>query len=156
MNKENLLLEQWRVASELHRHENNLSWQKFNYFIATNGVLISVLGAGWSMAARYNVNIRPLGLVILFGAIVSFVWTAIQRHGQLYQRYRIEQAKKAEKDLKINNERILTLYEKGFNEQDLVKKPKFFGKIPTQSLMVTLGILLTIGWLILLGWFLID
>jgi len=48
MDKEQLLLEKWKMASELHRHEDNVTWQKFNYFVTLNAALLTVLAVIWS------------------------------------------------------------------------------------------------------------
>ena len=79
-----ILLEEWKTASELHQHEDDLSWRKFNYFIAANSVLISVIAAGWSVDAKLEViNLAALFIpVSIFGTLISFVWTLTQKRGQ--------------------------------------------------------------------------
>jgi hypothetical protein len=119
--KEKLLLRQWEMASELHRHMDNMAWQRFNYFTAINGVLLAALGAIVS-SDTFNANSCPCFLKVVTaaipvtGAFVSCVWFLIQKRGQGYHHYRGNQARQTEADLKIGGERILTLYQKPLNE----------------------------------------
>jgi hypothetical protein len=150
MDKEDLLLEQWKLASELHRHEDNLTWQKFNYFIATNGILVSVLGITWSDIVTNRHDLKVIGVAIsVFGAAISLVWSYVHKRGQLYQNYRIAQARDAERVLTIGGERILRLYEKGLNEQKLMSVRWLWRIMPTQDVVFVLALSLTIGWLAL-------
>jgi hypothetical protein len=49
MDTQDLLLEKWKMASQLHRHTDNEPWwQEFNYFVGLNSVLLSVLVFVWS------------------------------------------------------------------------------------------------------------
>jgi len=144
--KEELLLEEWKLASELHRHEDSLTWQKFNYYITLNGILLSVLCVVWSDFAvnPNNPNLRLVSAVICaFGALVSLVWFAMHKRGQLYQHYRIAQAKEIEKDLKIDGEQVLDLYAKGLNEQRLISIPRVF-RCSIQNLVSCLALALMI------------
>ena len=147
MEREDPLLEQWKKASELHQHEDDLYRRKFRQFMTINALLVSVLGVGWSLDIQYGVDIRPVVLAILaFGALISFVQTSVQERGGPYQNYQIAQAKQAENDLKealeIDGERVFSLYQKGIDEQELVDRPKHIGKISAQPLVAALGLLL--------------
>jgi hypothetical protein len=127
--KESLLLRQWEMASELHRHMDNMAWQRFNYFTAINGVLLAALGAIVS-SDTFNADPRPCllnvvtAVIPVTGAFVSWVWFLIQKRGRGYHHYRANQARQAEAALKIGGERILTLYQKSLNEyvKDLDKE----------------------------------
>ena len=163
MEKNDLLLEEWKTASELHRHMDNMAWQALNFFIATNGALVAILGAV-TISDKFGQN-DHLPLIIaaaisLVGVIISLLWAFIQRRQQLYQYYFVALAKRAEENLKIDGERILTLYEKNLNEQDLIAVPKFkrylesrVGKWRAHSLVVMLGFSLAIVWFLLLVFF---
>lgn len=119
--EQKLLLEQWKTASQLHRHMDNMAWQRFNYFIATNGVLLAALGA-IAASDTFNENPRPLLLLVVSvilcfsGMVISLIWLLIQKRGQGYHLYRAEQAKQTERDLKIKGKQVLTLYSRGLNK----------------------------------------
>jgi len=173
VDKEELLLEQWKMASELHRHMDNMAWQRFNYFTATNGVLLAALGA-IAASEGFNGNPPPCLLrmmtiaIPILGAFASSIWYFIQKRGQGYHHYRGIQAKQTEEALKIDGERILNLYEKNLNEyvesldeQDTTFPPKFkrylksrVGKWRTHSLIGVVAFSLAVGWLVLLAIFL--
>ena len=149
MNKEDLLLEQWKMASELHRHEDKHSWQRFQYYVTLTGILVSALGVIWgttsiSPAAR-EIAIR---IISIFGAVTSLVSALIFKRSFMYHLYRIAQAREAEEALRINNERVLTLYEKKLGEQKLIRVA-IFGRISTNDLVFYLTIIMTLFWLVL-------
>ena len=165
MKKEDLLLEEWKIATELHRHTDNMAWQALNFFIATNGVLITILGA-IVISDKFSQN-NPAPLIVavaipLIGTITSSLWGFIQIRQQLYQYYRGAQARQVEEALKIDGERILTLYEKNLNEQELVTIPKFrrylksrIGNWRAHTLVTMLGFFLAIVWFLLLAFFVV-
>lgn len=156
MDKKDYLFEQWKLASELHRHEDNLAWQKFNYFIAVNGLLLSVLAVNWKDLAASSNNLRVIGIAIsVFGTIISLAWFLVQWRGQLYHALRTRQAKKAEEDIeKITGERWLDLYSISLNDkqQKFVRVP-LPAKIPIHWVIVGLGFLSTIFWICLIFYF---
>jgi hypothetical protein len=167
MDKADVLLEQWKVASELHRHMDKMAWQRFNYFIAINGLLLSTLGA-IATSSAFNDKDPPLPLRVMtiaipaFGTFVSLIWNLIQKRGQLYHHYMGIQARQIEEALRINGERVLNLYEKNLNEQELISVPKFKrylksrrGKWRTHSLIGSVALFLTVAWLLLLAFFLV-
>jgi hypothetical protein len=154
LNNRDLLLEKWKLASELHRHEDNEAWHKFNYFVGLNGVLLSVLVVVWSGPdSGYDKTKVLMSLLIsLFGALVSLVWVFIQKRGQLYQHYRIAQAKEAERALTIDGVQVLDVYARDLNEQELVPIPTF-GRLSTYVLVFYLAVFTLATWILLLGWF---
>lgn len=121
VDRERLLLRQWEMASQLHRHMDNMAWQRFNYFTAINGVLLAALGAVVS-SDPFNADARPCLLNVVTaaipvtGAFVSWMWFLIQIRGRGYHHYRGNQARQTEARLKIGGERVLTLYQKPLNE----------------------------------------
>jgi hypothetical protein len=151
MDRQDLLLEKWKMASQLHRHTDNETWQKFNYFVGLNGVLLSVLVFVWSdsPSALDQTKVIVSLLTSLFGAVVSLVWAITQKRGQHYQRYRIAQAKEAERALKIDGVQVLDVYEKDLNEQELVPV-SIFGRLSTYVLVFYLAISTLAIWMLLL------
>lgn len=169
MDKEKLLLEQWKVASELHRRMDNMAWQRFNYFTAANGVLLAALGA-IAASEAFNGSSTPCLLKVMtiaipiLGTFISSVWYFIQRRGQGYHHYRTLQAKRTEEALLIGNERVLNLYEKSLNEyidslddEDTSFPPKLkryytsrTGQWRTHSLIGVVACFLAVGWFVLL------
>ena len=89
MNNEDLLLEQWKTAAELHRHMDNLAWQQFHHFVTVNGILVSALALMWS-STPLNRRLTFASIAMsVFGLAFSLTWCIIQRRSQLYHRYRI-------------------------------------------------------------------
>jgi hypothetical protein len=157
--KEDLLLEEWKTASELHRHMNDMIWQRFRHFVTVNGVLLSALAVSWSgitpnSAPTQSTLSFASAVLSAFGLDFSIVWLFIQIRGDMYQRYRFAQARRAEEQLIVDNERVLTLYENPLDEQELISVSRF-ARFPTLSL--TLGIILplSVAWLIAMVYFLI-
>jgi len=150
MNKEDLLLEQWKMASELHRHEDELTWQRFSYFVTLTGILASGLGLVWTTSSMSATSFKVISIAIsTFGVVISLVWSLIFKRAYMYHLYRAAQAKEAEQALQVNNERVLTLYEKGLKEQKLVRV-SIFARFPTNDLIFFLALFVTLSWIILL------
>jgi len=165
MNKRQLLLlEQLKIASELHRHMDHMIWQRFNYFIALNGLLLSALTVIWFSTADKT----PLGfglaitaVIALFGGFVSFVWSKIQKRAQLYHRLRTTQARTAERasiESILNqadtteDQWMLEIYRyKGVEEHEDIKSIccSRFGMTPTNDLVFTLSMILLALWVII-------
>jgi len=126
MDKEDLLLEQWKMASELHRHEDRLTWQRFSYFVTLTGILISGLGLVLTQkGVDPTTQEFAMFLISLFGAIVSLTFLLIFRRAYYYHIYRIKQAKAAEEKLLKDGERVLTVYITGldFTNEGVEKFP---------------------------------
>jgi hypothetical protein len=166
MNKKQLLLlEQLKIASELHRHMDNMIWQRFNYFIALNGLLLSALTVIWFSTADKT----PLGfglaitaVIALFGGFVSFVWSKIQKRAQLYHRLRTIQARTAERALiesvlnqadTTEGQWMLEIYgDKRLEEYEDIMKSiccSRFGMTSTNDLVFTLSMILLALWVII-------
>ncbi|MFN2271252.1 MAG: hypothetical protein ACK2US_10475 [Anaerolineae bacterium] len=162
--REQLLLEQWKMASQLHQHMDNMAWRRASYFVAVNGVLLSFLGvvvAEFSFSYRYPIFLGSVFVAIpFFGALISWVWAVVQRRTQLYYGYRLAQAQQAEKALTVDGERVLTLLEKTLNEQELddpyLKRFKpylsesWIGKVRIHALAFTMAVVLATVWVVLL------
>jgi hypothetical protein len=162
--REQLLLEQWKMASQLHQHMDNMAWRRASYFVAVNGVLLGVLGivvAEFTFSYRYPLFLGAAFVAIpFFGALISWVWAVVQKRVQLYHGYRLAQARQAEEALTMDGERVLTLLEKTLNEQELgdpyLKRFKpylsesWVGKMRTQGLWFTMAIILATIWVGLL------
>ena len=64
--REQLLLEQWKLASELHRHQDSLIWNQFNYFTTFNLALFPIIGAVWSFLNNIPLVAVFLSLLLTF------------------------------------------------------------------------------------------
>ena len=140
--KAKLLLRQWEMASELHRHMDNMAWQRFNYFTAVNGVLLAGLGtivtSGALDKSSHSCLVSMMAIVIpVIGAVASWVWFLIQRRGKQYHHLRACQARQTEKHeaLKVDGEQVLTLYDR--------ERPPGIG---THSLMCVLAGFFAVSW----------
>lgn len=111
--KDLLLLEQWKMAAELHRNEDRLMWQRFGYFVTLTGILIS--GGGFVLTSEI---IKPdeedlfLKGLSLFGFSVTWAFASILRRSHLYHNHRIVQAAAAEVEL----------------ANDLAERPRVYGE----------------------------
>jgi hypothetical protein len=109
MDKNGFLFEQWKMASELHKHEDNLLWQRFSYFVTLTGILVSGLAIFFTadksnIASDINIDVSKyqyafMAAASFFGAIVSLVFASIFKRAYLYHILRICQAEEAEKKL---------------------------------------------------------
>jgi hypothetical protein len=173
--RDQLLLEQWKMASQFHLQMDNMAWQRAGYFAAANGVLLGVLGSIASITEFteftgfiYRTPLLWRGMMAaipLLGMLISWVWAVVQKRGQLYHCYRLAQARRTEETLTAGGERVLTLYEKGINkldEQDLQNladlyltkfgvylRESWLGKIRTHDLIFTVAVSLMTIWLLL-------
>lgn len=99
MEKRDLLLEQWKMASELHRHMDDMVWRRFDYFVGLNTVLLGVYGYVWSQGRCAVVKFFGSIFVPLLGVVLSLSWAAIHKRAQLYHSLRKQQAETAERAL---------------------------------------------------------
>lgn len=153
MDRNDLLLEQWKMAAELHRHGNEVTWNRFNYFIAMNGVLASAAAVVYSSHTQDLVQVRlPLSMLFLFGSFVSWAWFLAHCRGEAYNRYRQHQAGAAEDALKIEGEQILTVYANGLEKQKLVDVPWVFKRWPGLTVYAVIRVM---SFVIAAVWFLL-
>ncbi|MBN1202304.1 MAG: hypothetical protein JXJ20_10650 [Anaerolineae bacterium] len=155
MKRDDLLLEQWKMSSELHRHEDRLVWQRFNYFVALTGILISGLGL---VLTQNNVEAEErkiaLFFISLFGLLVSVIFLLMFKRAQYYHHYRITQAKEAEKALQVDGEQVLTVYTEKLTKGAIKANPFcwIFGCISTNNLIFVLTLIVTLCWLLGFGY----
>jgi len=137
------------MASELHRHEDEHSWQKFQYFITLTGIIISATAVVWtSTSVSPNATKIAISIISGFGFITSCVFSLVFKRSQMFHLYRSAQAREVEENLKINNERVLTLYEKNIKEQKLIKV-SIFGRVSTNDINFYLPLFFALCWLAL-------
>lgn len=100
LTRSKLLLEQWKMASELHRHMDQMAWQSLSYFAALNGALLS---AFLVILSNKSLSIRGKefsGLCIaVFAAAASLVWSKVHKRMGLYHCLRSRQANAKEQAL---------------------------------------------------------
>lgn len=126
--------------------EDELSWQRFQYYITLTGILVSALVVVWTTTSISPVSREvAIRIISVFGAVTSLVSALIFKRSFMYHLYRIAQAKKAEEALKVNNKRVLTLYDKELGEQKLVQV-SIFGRFSTNNLVFYLSIAITVCW----------
>lgn len=142
--KELLLLEQWKLASALHRHIDTQILSQLNYFIGFNLALFTLLGGALSLLDFVPSLVIILALSVL-GVFISNNWYRSHIRQVAYHSYRVLQARETEKLLLIDGEQILTLYAKGVNEQELFSLDEI-AKTKNTDLIKTLCINLRRGW----------
>ncbi len=110
MEKKDLLLEQLKIASEFHRHMDEMAWQGLSHLLMWNGILLSALGVALTSAPCCTQNTGghlkvqlscaiAAGLVAILGVTISIGWSFVQKRAQMYHRVRITQATDAERAL---------------------------------------------------------
>jgi hypothetical protein len=152
---EQKILEQWKMAADLHKNEDKLTWQRFSYFVTLTGLLISGLGLVISQNAGESETEEFAFLVSFFGIIVSGIFVCIFSRSRFYQRYRIAQARTLEAEYWGDSKPTLLIYEKDgietFIEQDRRVGLKNFlfqksGSHSTHELIIFLSLFVTIVW----------
>lgn len=92
-----LLKQQWILASEIHRHEDNLIWQRFSYFVILVGGLFALIASLIEGICTRNFVYIVFSSISLFtGGMASFVFFAVLRRGQAYQKRWLDSAKESE------------------------------------------------------------
>ena len=164
MNSDDLLLEQWRIASELHRHMDDIIWRRFDYFVGLNVVLMGALGYVWQIETDAWLTIVASVLLPVLGIFISDKWSRIHAHGQLYHILRKLQAENREKALverlELNcptiggREDLLTVY--GSTPEDLPDTIRneiehgVFGETHTLDVVFKISRCLVLVWSLLL------
>lgn len=99
MDRHEFLLEQWKLASELHRHMDDMIWRRFDYFVVLSTALLTGYGYVWSQQKCAFIMFSGSVVVPLLGVALSVSWAAIHKRAQLYHSLRKLQAERAEKAL---------------------------------------------------------
>jgi hypothetical protein len=176
MEKEDLLLEQLKIASELHRHMDEMAWQGLSHLFMWNGILLSALGVVLASTpccirdASGNLKGMQLPcaiaacLVAILGATISIGWSFVQKRAQMYHRVRVAQAADAERalvelaahqseatesqPLRVYPDKSpLEVYREEVDEIPL----KCFGKPPSHSVVFWIALAITVVWILVLG-----
>ena len=166
MSKDYLLFEQWKLASLLHRHEDDLSWRRIQYFLAINGTLLTVVALTINRISEIkNTGGATDGLEFLlqvisvFGFFLCLIWVFAQGRAQAYHSSWIHKAKLSERLLvpQGETEPPLTLYTDSLQDvfsKDNIEKYEIKGglkpyaKIPIQNLVIGFAIILAAAWVV--------
>jgi len=135
---EAMMLEQYRIAVDLYKHEDLLNWQKFNNLIYVNSGIVGMMGI-WKLISEKN---PPLILAVslpFLGIIVSLCFFVAIRAGVKYLQVRKAAVVAIDDQIKIKtNQTVVYL-----DDPVLVKSP-------TGRVLTVLPIILVFFWLILL------
>lgn len=96
MDKHEFLLEQWKMASTLHLHMDDMIWRRFDYLIGLNVVLLSALGYVWHIETEAWLKLLASLLLPSVGVFLSNKWSRMHTRAQLYHSLRKVQAENAE------------------------------------------------------------
>ena len=160
MKAEEFLLEKWRIASELHRHMDDIAWRTFSYFVAANGVFLSatvgiVTTSNKADALLPPKAVKPLAVAMpVLGFLLSVAWCFIQGRQRSYHGYRADQAKQIEAALEADGEQTVHLYAERLDEQKLFKVD-WSGKLQAHLTMVRVAVGFAVVWLLLFVFLLI-
>jgi hypothetical protein len=123
MDTTSVLLEQWKAISELHRHQDGLIWQQFNYFTALNIALISGQALLWSQQTTApNAVTISKGIAIL-GLIVGLSWLFAQGRQQAYQTHWFNQVKEIEFRLSTVDRAFHCTYHAKLSKSEYLSSP---------------------------------
>ena len=149
--KEDLLLEQWKAAIELHKHEDILSWNKFSYFTTMNATLLGAIAYLWSN--KNTLDFVVLGLLVsIFGFVVSIAWFLAQERGRMYQKYWIDRAKESEWLLLAQGESNPTLMLYSQRLEGKYPDMRFWTKASTHIVIAVLSLCMSTVWFIFCGY----
>ena len=148
--KSELLLEQWKLASQLHRHEDDITWRRVQYFLALNGTLMTVVGVLWNNILSSNEDelIFITIAISLFGVLTCALWAFAQERARMYHFTWIQKAKECERLLLAEGETepTLSLYSKQLEENnpDLPLR----ARLPVQKTVFAVAAILASLWFV--------
>lgn len=134
---EQIMLEQYRIAIDLYKHEDLLNWKKFHSLVYANTALIGMMGV-WKLIPSDTPGILAISLPVL-GIIVSLCFLIAARAGVKYLQARKETVAAIDKQIKSKtNQTVITL-------DDPV-----LATSPTTKVLVILPVVLLLFWIIFL------
>ena len=134
---EEMMLEQYRIAVDLYKHEDLLNWQKFHNLVYINTALIGIMGA-WELISSKSPWILVVSLPVL-GIIVSLCFLVAARAGVKYLHARKQSVAAIDKQIKSKtNQTVINLGDPG-----LVTSP-------TTKVLTVLPVVLLLFWIIFL------
>jgi hypothetical protein len=135
--REEIILEQYRIAVDLYKHEDLLNWQKFHNLIYVNTALIGMMGV-WELIPSDIPRILTISLPVL-GIIVSLCFFVTARAGVKYLQARKGTVAAIDEQIKnTTNQTVITL-------DDPVLKTS-----PTTKVLTVLPLVLLLFWIIFL------
>lgn len=140
--KDELLLEQYRQASEEYRSEDRNTWRTFAIILALNGVMVSLLRFGNSQYVS-----QILCFASLIGIFSALAGVFIIGRTQLYQMHRTRIAKSIQN--KVGEVEKL-YFDSGITSQFMKEKIKWYHKLPARKVMITTLLVIAFIWLVLL------
>lgn len=141
----NVGLAQYQTAVDLYKHEDHLTWTKFNFSIITNGAILSILIP--NITSEFN---RPLFIFLVSVVVlinVGYIYTI--RLGRIYLQKRKNDAIVIEERLQHLGMGYI-IKSNGSNE----KLNKILANSLTRYVQYSIPMLFTIGWLVMLFLFL--
>lgn len=99
MDKDEFLMEQWKMAAEFHRHQDDLVWRRFDYVIGFTVFLLTAFGYVWHVESEAWFKLITVSLLSAIGIFISDKWSRLHTRTQLYHALRVTQAKNIEKAL---------------------------------------------------------
>lgn len=148
MDATSVLLEQWKALSELHRHQDGLIWQQFNYFTAFNIALLSGLALLWSQEPQLINAIALSKDIAVLGLIVGLAWLFAQGRQQAYQTHWFNQVKEVERRLSDVDRAFHCAYVAKLARPEFISSPPWgaFAWLPIRHFIPIFAGLTMIGW----------
>ena len=143
------LLEQYKIAIDLYKHEDNLNWRKLNHLFYVNAGLWAVIGFIIEHDFPNETFSIPFplftGMVSLIGLIVSVAFGIALWYGIEYMHSRKDVAAKIEDSLiQFGGKRIVSLY------AESKKRKRYLKESPTTWMLRLVPILFSSIWFIVL------
>lgn len=139
------LREQYKIAVELYRHEDDLNWRKLNHLFYSNAGLWAVVGfVLQSGASSVSSAVSPrclVGVVSAVGSIMSMAFGIAIWYGIRYMHSR--------KDAVSSIERILVEHGGQYVVSSPGEKEAFLRVSPTMWMLRSAPILLFMVWIVM-------
>ena len=129
------VMSEYQTAVDLYKHEDHLTWTKFNFSIITNGALLSLLIP--NLSGDYNVELFSFFIFVIILINLGYIYTIFM--GRKYLKNRKETAVNIEERLERFGMRNIIKS----NDKDL-KSSK------TSIVQYSIPLVFTVGWIVIL------
>ncbi len=139
-NKNDNILEYYKIAVELHNTESQRYWDRNNVFILINGGFLALLGT--------DIIIGKIDRLVIccIGAITAYMWILILRQGKdLIERWR-----KVIHKIENENDSVENVFQTADKLSSEGKPLSILplSKLPASGIMKCAAIMVCVGWLI--------
>ena len=127
-------LEEYKLAVELIRDENKLTWERFKLFFVINSALLAAIGY-----LKHDWPWWPLPIASL-GIVMCIVWWAVSAKNAAYSEYWTQRARELEPPLKLE-----LLSRKRWNK---AREDIRYFKIPANKVILLVPLAFLVVWIV--------